>query len=98
MVVPGCSPGRAARPTVALDSLSRSAGGSAMSLRYSHALSRRAFCICWVAAAGLGADGGWSSPAEASPEPREIVDLIRDYAAKAAIQLHKLRGNVTSIE
>jgi glyoxylase-like metal-dependent hydrolase (beta-lactamase superfamily II) len=26
------------------------------------------------------------------------VDLIRDYAAKAPIQLHKLRGNVTVIE
>ena len=68
-----------------------------MSVRYSQVLSRRGFCICCAVAAGLGAQGGWSSPAEAA-EPRDIVDLIRNYAAKAPIQLHKLRGNVTVIE
>ncbi len=69
-----------------------------MSLHYSQALSRRGFCICCAVAAGLGTNGGWLSPAEASTEPRDIVDLIRDYAAKAPIQLHKLRGNITIIE
>jgi glyoxylase-like metal-dependent hydrolase (beta-lactamase superfamily II) len=69
-----------------------------MALQYSQVLSRRGFCIWCVVAAGLGADGGWSSPAEASPEPRDIVDLIRDHAAKAPIQLHKPRGDVTIIE
>jgi glyoxylase-like metal-dependent hydrolase (beta-lactamase superfamily II) len=69
-----------------------------MSLRYSQALSRRGFCNCCAVAAGLGASGGWFNPAEASTEPRDIVDLIRDFAAKAPIQLHKLRGNVTIIE
>jgi hypothetical protein len=69
-----------------------------MALQYSQVLCRRGFCIWCMAAAGLGADGGWSSPAEASHEPRDIVDLIRDYAAKAPIQLHKLRGNVTIIK
>jgi glyoxylase-like metal-dependent hydrolase (beta-lactamase superfamily II) len=69
-----------------------------MSLRYSQALSRRGFCICCAVAAYLGTDGGWFNSAEASTEPRDIVDLIRDYAAKAPIQLHKLRGNVTIIE
>jgi glyoxylase-like metal-dependent hydrolase (beta-lactamase superfamily II) len=68
-----------------------------MSLRYSQVLSRRGFCICCAAAAGLGTNGGWFDPAEAA-EPRDLVDLIRDYAAKAPIQLHKLRGNVTVIE
>ena len=69
-----------------------------MTSRYSQALSRRGFCICCAAAVGLGVNGGWFSPAEASPEPGDIVDLIRDYAAKTPIQLHKLRGNVTIIE
>lgn len=69
-----------------------------MSLRYSQAMSRRGFCICCAVAAGLGTNGARLSPAEAATEPRDIVDLIRDYAAKAPIQLHKLRGNVTVIE
>jgi glyoxylase-like metal-dependent hydrolase (beta-lactamase superfamily II) len=69
-----------------------------MSLHYSQALSRRGFCICCAIAAGLGTNAGWSGPAEAATEPRDIVDLIRDYAATAPIQLHKLRGNVTIIE
>src|SRR6478672_4853873 len=91
-------PERAARPpSAALDRLSRSAKGSAMPLHYSQALSRRGFCVCCAVAAGLGAHGGFG-PAEAATEPRDIVDLIRDYAAKAPIQLHKLRGDVTIIE
>jgi glyoxylase-like metal-dependent hydrolase (beta-lactamase superfamily II) len=69
-----------------------------MSLPYFQALSRRGFYICCAVGAGLGANGAWPSPAEASTEPRDIVDLIRDHAAKASIQLHKLRGNVTIIE
>lgn len=69
-----------------------------MSFRYPQVLSRRGFCICCAVAAGLDANGGWFSSADASPQPREIVDLIRDYAAKTPIQLHKLRGNITIIE
>jgi hypothetical protein len=68
-----------------------------MPLRYSQVLSRRGFCICCSIAAGIGALGGRFGSAEAA-EPRDIVDLIRDSAAKAPIQLHKLRGNVTVIE
>ena len=69
-----------------------------MSLRYPQVLSRRGFCICCAVAAGPGTNGGWFSPAEAATEPRDIVDRIRDDAAKAPIQLHKLRGNITIIE
>jgi len=69
-----------------------------MSSRYSQFLSRRGFCICCAVAAGVTTDGGWLKPAEADVEARDIVDLIRDYAATAPIQLHKLRGNVTIIE
>src|ERR1700722_12251041 len=69
-----------------------------MSFRYPQALSRRGFCICCAVAIGLDANSGWFSPPGASPQPGELVDLIRDYAAKTPIQLHKLRGNVTVIE
>ena len=69
-----------------------------MSVRYPHVLSRRGFCVCCAAAVGLGANGVWSSRAEAAVEPRDIVDLIRDYAAKTPLRLHKLRGGVTVVE
>jgi glyoxylase-like metal-dependent hydrolase (beta-lactamase superfamily II) len=75
-----------------------SQGFRTVSFRYSQALSRRGFCICCAVAAGLDGGGGWFSPADASPEPRDLVDLIRDYAAKTPIELHRLRGNVTIIE
>jgi glyoxylase-like metal-dependent hydrolase (beta-lactamase superfamily II) len=78
--------------------LSRSTRGSAMSLRYPQILSRRGFCICCAVAAGLTTKGGWLSPEEAYAEARNIVDLIRDYAATMPIQLHNLRGNLTIIE
>src|ERR1700722_18682606 len=68
-----------------------------MPLRYSQVLSRRGFCICCAVAAGLGTNGGGIGHVEAA-EPRDLVDLIRDSAAKAPIQLHKLRGNITVIE
>ncbi|MFL5288817.1 MAG: MBL fold metallo-hydrolase [Rhodopila sp.] len=61
-------------------------------------LSRRGFCLCCMAASTFAATGKWLTPAEAYAEARDIVDTIRDYAATAPIQLHKLRGNVTVIE
>jgi glyoxylase-like metal-dependent hydrolase (beta-lactamase superfamily II) len=69
-----------------------------MSLHYSEILSRRGFCICCVVAAGLTTSRRSLRPAEANIEPRNIVDLIRNYAATTPIELHKLRGNVTIIE
>jgi glyoxylase-like metal-dependent hydrolase (beta-lactamase superfamily II) len=60
--------------------------------------SRRGFCLCCVAASTFAATGRWLTPAEAYAEARDIVDTIRNYAATAPIQLHKLRGNVTVIE
>jgi glyoxylase-like metal-dependent hydrolase (beta-lactamase superfamily II) len=59
-----------------------------------YALSRRHFCLCCAAAAG----GGWLSPARAYAEARNVVDLIRDAAAKTPIKVHKLRGNVSILE
>ena len=61
-------------------------------------LSRRGFCLCCVAASTFAATGRWLTPAEAYAEARDIVDTIRDYAAKTPLEVHKLRGNVTVIE
>jgi glyoxylase-like metal-dependent hydrolase (beta-lactamase superfamily II) len=69
-----------------------------MSVTQQHTLSRRSFCTCCAAAAGLAATGGWLSPSQAYAKARNIVDLIRDEAAKAPIKVHKLRGNVSILE
>jgi len=68
---------------------------------YSHSsrfLSRRGFCSCCAVAASPAVNRRWLLPAEAYAEARDIVDTIRDAAATAPLQLHKLRGNVTVIE
>src|SRR5580704_8011671 len=61
-------------------------------------LSRRGFCLCCAAAAGFTATGGWLSPSQAYAEARNIVDLIRDDAARAPIKLHKLRRDISLLE
>src|SRR6516165_8962197 len=63
-----------------------------------YGLSRRSFCICGAVAAGFVATSRWLSPSEAYAEARNIVDLIRDDAAKAPIKVHKLRGDVSVLE
>src|SRR5262245_52135470 len=73
-----------------------------MSLNRQHTLSRRGFCICCAAAAGFAATGRWLPPAQAYAEARKLVDrnhvdVIREEAAKA-LQVHKLRGNVSVLE
>jgi glyoxylase-like metal-dependent hydrolase (beta-lactamase superfamily II) len=62
-----------------------------------HGLSRRSFCLCCVAGAGVAA-GRWLAPAQAYAEASNIVDMIRDEAARAPITVHKLRGNVSVLE
>lgn len=69
-----------------------------MSFVHQQTLSRRGFCTCCAAAAAFAATGGWLTPSQAFAEARNIVDLIRDDAAKAPIQVHKLRGNVRILE
>jgi glyoxylase-like metal-dependent hydrolase (beta-lactamase superfamily II) len=54
--------------------------------------------MCCVGSATLIATGGWLSPSRAYAEAKNIVDLIRDDAAKAPIKVHKLRGNVSALE
>jgi glyoxylase-like metal-dependent hydrolase (beta-lactamase superfamily II) len=51
-----------------------------------------------MGAATFAATGGWLSPSRAYAEARNIVDLIRDDAAKAPIKVHKLRGDVSALE
>src|SRR6516225_3102219 len=63
-----------------------------------HIMSRRGFCLCCVAATTVAATGGWLSSRQAFAEARNIVDLIRDSAAKAPINVHKLRDNVSILE
>ena len=69
-----------------------------MSIGHQYALSRRGFCICCAVATGFIATRGWLSPSRAYAEARNIVDLIRDDAAKAPIKLHKLRRDVSILE
>jgi hypothetical protein len=63
-----------------------------------HIMSRRGFCLCCMAATTVAATGGWLSPRQAFAEARNIVDLIRDDAAKAPIKVHKLRNIVSILE
>ena len=63
-----------------------------------HLLSRRDFCLCCLASASLTATGGWLTPREAFAEAGNIVDLIRDDAARAPIKVHKLRRDVSILE
>jgi glyoxylase-like metal-dependent hydrolase (beta-lactamase superfamily II) len=70
-----------------------------MSLVAQHALSRRGFCICCAAAAAsFAATGAWLSPSQAYAESRNVVDLIRDEAARAPIKVHGLRRDVSILE
>jgi len=62
------------------------------------ALARRRFCLCCVGAATFAATGGWLTPSQSYAEAGNIVDLIRDDAAKATIKVHRLRGNVSILE
>lgn len=62
------------------------------------ALARRHFCLCCVGAATFAATGGWLTPSQSYAEARNIVDQIRDDAAKATIKVHRLRGNVSILE
>ena len=69
-----------------------------MSLGHQYALSRRGFCICCAVATGFAATRGWLSPSQAYAEAQNLVDLIRDVAAKTPIKVHKLRGGVSILE
>ena len=69
-----------------------------MSLLRRPTLSRRGFCTCCAAAAGFAATGCWLGPARTYADARNVVDLIRDEAARTPIKVHRLRGNVSVLE
>jgi hypothetical protein len=51
-----------------------------------------------MAGTAVAASGRWLTPRQAFAQARNIVDMIRDAAAKAPITVHKLRGNVSILE
>jgi hypothetical protein len=59
---------------------------------------RRGFCLCCLSSAAFAACGGWLSPRKVFAKASNIVDLIRDEAARAPIKLHKLRRDVSILE
>jgi len=61
-------------------------------------LSRRGFCLCCLSSATLATCGGGLSPSQVFAKARNIVDLIRDEAARAPIKLHKIRRDVSIFE
>ena len=69
-----------------------------MSIGKQHIVSRRGFCLCCAAAVSSAATGNWLNPAQAYAEARNIVDLIRDEAAKSPIKVHTLRNNINILE
>src|SRR5690349_7923713 len=69
-----------------------------MSTQHQHTFSRRGFCLCCMAAGTLATTGGWLTPGQAYAEARNIVDLIRDDAARAPIKVHELRHDVSILE
>lgn len=56
-------------------------------------LSRRGFCLCCIASGAFAATG-WLSPREVFAQAQGIVDMIKSEAAKAPIDVKKLRNNV----
>jgi glyoxylase-like metal-dependent hydrolase (beta-lactamase superfamily II) len=69
-----------------------------MSTENLHTMSRRKFCLCCASAAGLAVTGCWLTPSQAFAEARNLVDMFRDEAAKAKIQVHRLRSNIAVLE
>jgi hypothetical protein len=67
-----------------------------MIIDHDRELSRRKFCLCCVGATAFAASGDWLTPRQAFAEARNIVDLIRDYAAKTPIKAHKLHTRSAS--
>src|SRR6516165_6399203 len=63
-----------------------------------HSLSRRGFCLCCLGSATFAATVGWLTPSQVFAEARNIVDLIRDDAAKSPIKVHRLRDNLSVLE
>ena len=68
-----------------------------MDFSHAKAPTRRAFCLCCVAAP-FAATGVWLTPSEVFAQARAIVLFINSDAKSADIILHPLRGNVFVLE
>jgi glyoxylase-like metal-dependent hydrolase (beta-lactamase superfamily II) len=62
---------------------------------YSSAMTRRGFCLC---CAGAVLAKGWLTPREAFAASLNLVDLIRDSAARTPITTYKLHGDISILE
>jgi hypothetical protein len=71
---------------------------NSMSTPHQNTLSRRNFCLCCVAATTFAGTRGWIAPSQAYVRARNIVDLMRDDAAKAPVKVHRLHGNFSILE
>jgi glyoxylase-like metal-dependent hydrolase (beta-lactamase superfamily II) len=69
-----------------------------MTLEREGFLSRRGFCLCCIGSATFVTTDAWLTPNQVFAQARSIVDQIRSAAAKATIEIHKLRGNVSVLE
>jgi glyoxylase-like metal-dependent hydrolase (beta-lactamase superfamily II) len=69
-----------------------------MTLARQDLLSRHGFCVCGMTASAHAATGSRLTPSQAFAEARGIVELIKSEAAKAPINIHRLRGNVAVLE
>ncbi|KAA0697458.1 MBL fold metallo-hydrolase [Neorhizobium sp. P12A] len=65
-----------------------------MNNHHQSGMSRRGFCLCCIGGAAFAATGAWLTPAEVFAAAGNIVDMIRDEAAKAQINTRKLKGGV----
>jgi glyoxylase-like metal-dependent hydrolase (beta-lactamase superfamily II) len=68
-----------------------------MTSKHDYAMSRRGFCFCCLGGATFAATGGWLTPAQVFAAATNLVELIRDDAAKASITTTKLRGGVSAL-
>jgi glyoxylase-like metal-dependent hydrolase (beta-lactamase superfamily II) len=61
-------------------------------------LSHSGLCLCGTPDTTFGANGTWLSPKQSFAKARGIVETIKSEAAKAAIKIHHLRGDIAVLE
>jgi glyoxylase-like metal-dependent hydrolase (beta-lactamase superfamily II) len=67
-------------------------------MTHEYRLSRRGFCLCCIGVTTFAATGGWLTPKQVFAKAQTIVDMMRAQAAKAPINIHKLRANIAVLE
>ena len=69
-----------------------------MDRRSAGVLRRRSFCICCAVAAGQAVGAALLTPRQAFAQAKGIVQTMREAAASAPIEIHRLRGGVVMLE